>query len=66
MRGKVAFGAQRVMEVLGASKQASAAEVCRELLEAANQFERGGWERFAFWRKRVLEDMTALAIVRRV
>jgi serine phosphatase RsbU (regulator of sigma subunit) len=66
MRGKVAFGAQRVMDVLGGAKQASAAEVCREVLDAANRFEQGGWERFAFWRKGVLEDMTALAIVRGV
>jgi serine phosphatase RsbU (regulator of sigma subunit) len=65
MRGKVAFGAQRVMEVLRDSKQTSAAEVCHEVLEAANQFEQGGWERFAFWRKKVPEDMTALAMVRR-
>jgi serine phosphatase RsbU (regulator of sigma subunit) len=66
VRGKVAFGAQRVMEVLRDSKQASAAEVCREVLDAANRFEQGGWKRFASWRKGVPDDMTALAIVRRV
>ena len=64
MRGKVPFGAERVMEVLRSSKQESAAEVCREVLEAAHRFEQGGWNRIAFWRKRVPEDMTALAMVR--
>ena len=64
MRGNVPFGAERVMEVLRNSKQESAADVCREVLEAANRFEEGRWDRLAFWRKRVREDMTALAMVR--
>jgi serine phosphatase RsbU (regulator of sigma subunit) len=64
IRGGVPFGAGRVMEVLRSSKQASSAEVCHEVLDAANRFEQGEWERLAFWRKRVREDMTALAMVR--
>lgn len=64
VRGNVAFGAQRVMDVLRRSKQESAAVMCREVLEAANRFKRGGWERLSFWQKTVREDMTALAIVR--
>jgi hypothetical protein len=34
------------------------------VLEAAHRFERGRWYRLAFWRKKVGEDMTALAMVR--
>ena len=63
-RGRVAFGAERVMEVLCRSKQASAAEECHAVLAVANEFERGGWERLAFWREQVRDDMTALAMVR--
>jgi serine phosphatase RsbU (regulator of sigma subunit) len=66
MRGKVAFGAQRVMEVLRDPNDASAAQVCRDVLKSANQFEEGGLERLAFWRRTVREDRTALAMVRRV
>jgi serine phosphatase RsbU (regulator of sigma subunit) len=65
-RGKVPFGADRVMEVLERSRQRSAAQVCREVLTAADQFEQGGWERLAFWRKKMREDRTALAMVRSV
>jgi serine phosphatase RsbU (regulator of sigma subunit) len=64
MRGNTPFSAERVMEVLGSSKQESAADVCREVLETAHRFEQGGWDRLAFWRKKVREDMTALAMVR--
>jgi len=64
MSGKVPFGAERVMEVLKSSKRESATEVCIEVLEAAHRFERGRWYRLAFWRKKVRQDMTALAMVR--
>ena len=64
LRGKVPFGAERVLEVLRGSQQESAERVCGEVLGAANRFEQGGLERFAFWRKKVREDMTALAMVR--
>ncbi len=65
MRGNVPFGAERVMEVLRSSKRESAADVCNEVLEAAHRFERGRWARLAFWRKKKMrEDMTALAMVR--
>jgi serine phosphatase RsbU (regulator of sigma subunit) len=62
--GKVRFGAGRVWEALRTSQQESAAGVCDEVLGAAHRFEQGGLERFAFWRKTVSEDMTALAMVR--
>ena len=62
--GKIPFGAERIIEVLRNSKQESAKEVCREMLEAAHRFEKGRWYRLAFWRKKVRQDMTALAMVR--
>ena len=64
MRGHTAFGAERLLEVLRSSKQESAAAVCREVLRAADEFAEPRWLRLAFWRKKVREDMTALAIVR--
>lgn len=64
MRGTVPFGAERLLEVLRSSKDEPAIEVCREALKAAHRFENRRWERFAFWRTRVREDMTALAMVR--
>jgi serine phosphatase RsbU (regulator of sigma subunit) len=64
MRGNKPFGAERVMEVLRNSKQESAAEVCREVLEAANRFTQSRWKRLPFRRKKGAEDMTALAMVR--
>lgn len=64
MRGKVPFGAERVMEALRGAQQESAEHLCREVLEAAHQFKQGRWKWLAFWRKKVREDMTALAIVR--
>jgi serine phosphatase RsbU (regulator of sigma subunit) len=63
-RGKVSFGAERVLEVLQSSKRESAAKVCQDVLEAAHGFEqrRSG---MMFGRKaEVREDMTALAMVR--
>ncbi len=64
MSGKVPFGAERVMEVLRRSKRESAADVCREVLEAAHRYKQSGWDKVAFWRKSAQEDMTALAMVR--
>jgi len=64
MRGNTPFGAERVMEVLRSSKQESAADVCREVLEAAHLFQQGRWDWVTFWRKKVQDDMTALAMVR--
>jgi hypothetical protein len=52
--------------VLRDPNDASAAQVCRDVLKSANQFEEGGLERLAFWRRTVREDRTALAMVRRV
>jgi len=64
LRGSTPFGVERVMEVLRNSKQESAADVCHEVLEAAHRFEQGRWDWLTFWRKKVREDMTALAMVR--
>jgi serine phosphatase RsbU (regulator of sigma subunit) len=66
MRGDAEFGAHRVLEALRDSKQASAATMCREVLEASDRFEQRGRKRLAFWRKEVREDRTALAMVRSV
>ncbi len=64
-QGKVAFGADKVREVLQRSKDKSASQVCQDVLEAAQGFEE---RRFgiSFGRKKVVmrEDMTALAMVR--
>lgn len=65
MRGKTPFGEERLLSVLRSSKQESAEGICREVLQAADEFAQRGWERLAFWRTRVQEDMTALAMVRR-
>ena len=64
MRGNTAFGAERLLEVLRSSKQESAAAVCGEVLRAADEFAEPRWLRLLFWRKKVREDMTALAMVR--
>jgi serine phosphatase RsbU (regulator of sigma subunit) len=64
MRGATPFGAERLLDVLRSSKNESAGEVCWETLKAAYRFEKRGWDWLAFWRPRVREDMTALAMVR--
>lgn len=64
MRGAIPFGAEQLLETLRSSKNESASEVCRTALRAAHRFQKRRWERFAFWRTRVPEDMTALAMVR--
>lgn len=64
MRGNTPFGTARLLDVLRSSRQESAAAVCGEVLRAADAFAQRGWERLVFWRKRVHEDMTALAMVR--
>ncbi len=60
-RGKTSFGAGRVLEVLGAEKDQSAKRVCGAVLEAAYGFQKKRW---GFGHKAVIEDMTALAMVR--
>lgn len=64
MQGPTPFGAERLLDVLRSLKHASAAEVCRDTLKAADRFEQRGWDRLAFWRPRAREDRTALAMVR--
>jgi serine phosphatase RsbU (regulator of sigma subunit) len=64
MRGATPFGAERLLDVLRSSKQESAREVCRETLHAAYRFEKRRWDWLVFWRPKVREDMTALAMVR--
>jgi serine phosphatase RsbU (regulator of sigma subunit) len=66
LRGKIPFGAERVHEVLQGTKDESAKDVCRAVLEAAHEFEQRRWERLRFGRNAVHEDMTALAMVRSV
>ena len=64
-QGKVAFGADKVREVLQRSKDKSASQVCQDVLEAAQGFQE---QRSGLWfgRKKAAmrEDMTALAMVR--
>jgi serine phosphatase RsbU (regulator of sigma subunit) len=60
-RGKTLFGAGRVLEVLEAEKDQSASRVCAAVLEAAYGFQKKRW---GFGHKDVVEDMTALAMVR--
>jgi serine phosphatase RsbU (regulator of sigma subunit) len=66
MRGKVPFGAERVLEVLQSSKDESADGVCRAVLEAAHGFEKRSREWLPFGKKVLEEDLTALAMVRSV
>ncbi len=63
-RGKDAFGAGRVQHALENAKDGAASAVCRAVLEAAHDFEKRPLEWMTPWRKRVPEDMTALAMVR--
>ena len=64
MANKNPFGPQRVAEVLQSSKHKAASGLCREVLEAAHQFEKRRWDWLPFRGTIVGEDMTALAIVR--
>ena len=64
MRGSIPFGPEGLLEVLRHSKDEPAIAVCRETLSVAHRFEERRWEWLAFWRTRVREDMTALAMVR--
>jgi serine phosphatase RsbU (regulator of sigma subunit) len=64
MRGAVPFGAEGLLAVLRSSTDEPASGVCRAALSAAHRFEKRRWDWLAFWRPRVREDMTALAMVR--
>jgi serine phosphatase RsbU (regulator of sigma subunit) len=63
-QGRVPFGAERVLKALQSAKDEPARGVCHAVLKAAHEFERPRWEWLTPWRKRVPEDMTALAMVR--
>jgi serine phosphatase RsbU (regulator of sigma subunit) len=63
-QGKVPFGVERVLDTLRRAKDEPARGVCHAVLKAAHEFERRRWEWLTPWRKRVPEDMTALAMVR--
>jgi hypothetical protein len=63
-RGKHPFGAERVLKVLEGAKDEPARGVCHAVLKAAHDFEKRRGEWLTPWRKRVPEDMTALAMVR--
>lgn len=62
--GKDSFGAERVLDVLKSAKDASASGACQAVLEAAHAFEKRSWGQLRLGRKPMLEDMTALAMVR--
>jgi serine phosphatase RsbU (regulator of sigma subunit) len=63
-QGREPFGAERVLKVLHSAKNESARGVCQAVLKAAHDFEKRRWQGLTPWRKRVPEDMTALAMVR--
>jgi serine phosphatase RsbU (regulator of sigma subunit) len=63
-QGKVAFGPERVLKALQDAKSEPARGVCGAVLKAAHDFERRRLEWLTPWKKRVPEDMTALAMVR--
>jgi len=66
-RGKTHFGAERVQSVLQSAETDSAAEICKFTLHAANDFNKtpkSGLRNLHFWREVVVEDLTALAMVR--
>ncbi len=66
MAGKSPLGPKGLIEVLQGSKYESASGLCQAVLEAANRFQKRRWEWLPFSRRRVREDMTALAMVRTV
>jgi serine phosphatase RsbU (regulator of sigma subunit) len=66
MGGKSPSGPERLMEALQSSKDESASELCRAVLNAAHGFEKRRWGWMPFRGKLVREDMTALALVRSV
>jgi serine phosphatase RsbU (regulator of sigma subunit) len=61
MSGKTPFGPDRIREALAESKEESADKVCHAVLQAAADFQKEGW----LQRKPQVEDMTALALIRR-
>jgi len=66
-RGKTHFGAERVQSVLQSAETDSAEEICKFTLHAANDFKKtpkSGLRNLHFWREVVVEDLTALAMVR--
>lgn len=65
LRGKVPFSAERVLELLKKSQVDSAEGVCAEVLEAAHGYQKQSWGRSFLGRREMVEDMTALAMVRR-
>jgi serine phosphatase RsbU (regulator of sigma subunit) len=63
MRGKEKFGAERVREVLAGSTHESAEKTCHAVLKAAFDFQKQPWSPLK--RKPEIEDMTALAMIRK-
>jgi serine phosphatase RsbU (regulator of sigma subunit) len=63
-QGKVPFGPERVLKALEGAKNEPARGVCDAVLKAAHDFERRRLEWLTPWKRRVQEDMTALAMVR--
>ncbi len=64
MHGTTPFGAERLTALLATSKSTSASAIARETLKAASQFEQRRWDRLAFWKTKMREDLTALVMVR--
>lgn len=64
LRGKVPFGADRVVELLQRSKDGPASGLCAAVLEASHEFAKPRRRWSPFRRGLLQEDMTALAMVR--
>ncbi len=64
MRGRTEFGAERIIDIVKNSKDASASEVCMTVLESARAFEKLTWRKRLLRKDAAREDMTALALVR--
>ena len=69
MQGGSQFGAEGVLSLMGGNAQDSAGGICEAVLKAALGFERVSWLRQLvrrFSRGKVVEDVTAVAVVRTV
>lgn len=61
------FGVERVIQMVRGSKAQSAAEICQAILQEAHAFRKLSWysiHNLLPWKRKQVEDLTALAIVR--
>ena len=66
-RGHTEFGVEKLAQLVNDSKAKTAAELCEEALLAVHELRRPPWYKRLFpWQKVEPEDMTAVAMVRRM